>query len=212
MFFEEKKRVFERGTLKNQTCTRSSLVQHEKLTLYANFHALPQKRQVLYSYFFNKRMDYKRNKSLCSWKQPKSVILTTKPKSVVLTTKPRSNCFEGPSLRYSSQSGLTLGYFSRRVWVLSYLNRVLKWSRWLQLNYSTKKVYNTEFHTQSDFFCPSKKAAFPKTSLYFFFWWSRKYSNLCLHSMQKNKNRILTRLWKLLRESIALGQLVRSSK
>jgi len=55
--FWTKKRVFERGTLKNQTCTPSSLVRHEKLTPYANFHALPQKRRVLFFYSF-KRLDY----------------------------------------------------------------------------------------------------------------------------------------------------------
>ena len=59
--FWAKKRVFERGTLKNQTCTPSSLVQHKKLTLYANFHALPQKRRVLFFYSF-KRRDYKPRK------------------------------------------------------------------------------------------------------------------------------------------------------
>ena len=55
--FLDKKRVFEIGTLKNQTCTHPSLVQHEKLTPYAKFHALPQKRRVLFFYSF-KRRDY----------------------------------------------------------------------------------------------------------------------------------------------------------
>ena len=58
--FLKKKRVFEWGTLKNQTCTPSSLVQHKKLTLYANFHALPQKRRVPCFYSF-KRRDYYAN-------------------------------------------------------------------------------------------------------------------------------------------------------
>ena len=35
------------GTLKILTCTHPNLVQHKKLTLYANFHALCQKsRQI----------------------------------------------------------------------------------------------------------------------------------------------------------------------
>ena len=56
--FLKKKRVFEWVTLKNQTCTPSYLVKHKKLTLYANFHALPQKRRVPCFYSF-KRRDYK---------------------------------------------------------------------------------------------------------------------------------------------------------
>ena len=46
--FLAKKRVFRQGALKNQPSTPSNLVQHEKLTLYANFHALLQIRRVLF--------------------------------------------------------------------------------------------------------------------------------------------------------------------
>ena len=44
------------GTLKNQTCTPSSLLQYEKLTPYANFQALHQIRRVLFSKSWTSRV------------------------------------------------------------------------------------------------------------------------------------------------------------
>ena len=47
-----KKCVFLWGTLKNQTCTPSSLLQHKKLTLYPNFQAFFQRCHDLFFYSF----------------------------------------------------------------------------------------------------------------------------------------------------------------
>ena len=49
------------GTQKNQTGTHPSLVQHEKLTPYANFHTLPQIRRDFFFYPF-KRLDYNQSR------------------------------------------------------------------------------------------------------------------------------------------------------